>query len=72
MEAQLVPGSPCLSWALYAIGMALGTLEVSPSLYDCGQWTGRIPVELRGTDLMCGSRVPRLESMEARNVGIEV
>lgn len=33
---------------------------------------GRIPVELRGTDLMCGSRVPRLEGVEARNVGIEV
>ena len=41
MDAQLVSGSPCLSWAFYAIGMALGTLEVSPSLYDCGQWKGQ-------------------------------
>ena len=38
VDAQLVSDRPCLSRETYTIGMASGTLEGSPNLYDFGQW----------------------------------
>ena len=41
LDAQLVSDSPFLFRATYTIGMASGTLEGSPNLYDFGQWNGK-------------------------------
>ena len=68
----LVSDDPCLSWAAYIIGKSLGTLEVFPNLYDCGQWNGQNSRGMDSTVLMCGSRGPSLKGLWARNVGTEV
>ena len=41
VDAQLVSDPHCLSPETYTIGMASGTLEGSPNLYDFGQWNGQ-------------------------------
>ena len=41
LDAHLVSDRPCLSPETYTIGMASGTLENSPNLYDFGQWNGQ-------------------------------
>ena len=54
------------------MGMALGIWRFLLVCMIVVNGRGRIPVELRGTDLVCGSRVPRLEGVEPRNEGIDV
>ena len=41
VDAHLESDRRCLSPETYTIGMASGTLESSPNLYDFGQWNGQ-------------------------------
>ena len=75
VDAQLLSDRPCLSQETYNIGMASGTLEGSPDLYDSGQWNGQNSHGLGRHSLMCGSRgscregVP--QDFEERNLKIQ-
>ena len=63
---------PCLSWAAKIIGMASGSLEVSPNLRVVANGNARIPLEREATVLRCGSRGPSLDGVWATTVGTEV
>ena len=41
IDSQLVSDRPCLSRETYTLGMASGTLQGSPNMYDIEQWNGQ-------------------------------
>ena len=63
---------PSLYWAAYTIGIASGTLEVSPICRVVANGMGRISLERAGTVLRCGSRGLSLEGVWDRDVRIEI